>query len=207
MKLTKRSLLAGLGGLFGWSQVASAASLLRTPRQTEGPFYPRAQDMPDDRDSDLVRIAGKVIEAGGEILHLAGTLTDTKGTALAGARIEIWQCDVNGRYLHGADNALSIERDAGFQGFGVSVSDDAGRFAFRTIKPVAYPGRTPHIHAKVYYPDGRAALTTQLYIAGDPGNARDGLYRRLSKAEQAALTLELHPQQNREWQAKVAIVV
>ncbi len=106
---------------------------------------------------------------------------------MPGARIEIWQCDVNGKYLHPGDNRL-VAYDQGFQGFGHNITDDAGNYAFRTIKPTKYPGRTPHIHVKVF--DGnRELLTTQFYVAGNPDNARDNLYRRMSKADAEAVSM------------------
>jgi len=78
--------------------------------------------------------------------------------------------------------------DTGFQGFGHDITDAAGTYRFRTIKPVAYPGRTPHIHVKVL--DGsRERLTTQFYLKDHPANARDVLYRRLSGAQAAAVDM------------------
>nr|HPK34035.1 intradiol ring-cleavage dioxygenase [Ottowia sp.] len=73
----------------------------------------------------------------------------------------------------------------------VSVGAD-GRWAFRTIRPAPYSGRTPHVHVKVRL--GRhELLTTQLYVAGDPGNARDFLWRGLDDAGRAALTQPWRP--------------
>lgn len=155
------------------------AALLPTPRGTEGPFYPKT--LPTDQDNDLVRVEGKVREAGGDILNLAGTVVDRNGAPIPGARIEIWQCDMNGIYLHPSDRRLE-RRDAAFQGFGHAIADDAGKFAFRTIVPVPYSGRTPHIHVKVLK-DRRELLTTQIYRAGFPQNFSDFLFRRLSPAE------------------------
>jgi protocatechuate 3,4-dioxygenase beta subunit len=70
--------------------------------------------------------------------------------------------------------------DPNFQGFGAVTTDAEGRYAFRTIKPVAYPGRTPHIHFTVA-DGGKRRLTSQMFIEGEPGNERDGLYRYLGK--------------------------
>jgi protocatechuate 3,4-dioxygenase beta subunit len=70
------------------------------------------------------------------------------------------------------------------------MTEADGRFHFRTIKPVAYPGRTPHIHVRIA-PRSGGALATQLYLPDEPGNARDFLFSRLSRDEQAALTVEL----------------
>jgi len=89
-----------------------------------------------------------------------------------------WQCDANGRYRHPGDTSLfGRARDVGFQGYGRTVVTADGGYRFRTIRPVAYAGRAPHIHVRVNYAD-REVLTTQLYVAGDPLNERDGLYTR-----------------------------
>ena len=139
------------------------------------------------------------------LLH--GVLKDTKGHRLSGAKVEIWQCDVNGRYLHGADSNPASARDGGFQGFGATRTDADGRFSFRTIKPVSYPGRTPHIHAKFYHPDSDVVLTTQYYVGGDPQNKRDGLYRRLKTTERARVTMTLEPNAAGEWQTDIEAVL
>lgn len=158
-----------------------AGRLMPTPRQTEGPFYPLT--LPADADADLLR-NGSLQYGRGEPAWVEGTLTDTGGRALAGAVVEIWQCDADGRYHHPGDGGRA---DPAFQGFGrVAVGAD-GRWRFRTIRPVAYTGRTPHIHAKVRL-GRRELLTTQLYVAGDPHNDRDFLWRRLDERERAAIT-------------------
>ena len=168
---------------------AVLASLATTPGTSEGPFYPPQR--PRDDDWDLVRVEGAVREAGGEILQLKGRVLDRNGHAIAAARVEIWQCDVNGVYLHPGDRRIS-RRDKGFQGFGHAISDVDGRFAFRTIVPVPYTGRTPHIHIKVLH-RGRELLTTQLYRAGFPQNDSDFLFRRLSRAAQNRVSMVLQP--------------
>jgi protocatechuate 3,4-dioxygenase, beta subunit len=63
-----------------------------------------------------------------------------------------------------------------------------GRYRFRTIRPAPYTGRTPHIHVKVKL-ERRELLTTQLYVAGDPHNGRDFLWRQLGEEGQRALTV------------------
>lgn len=153
-----------------------------TPSQTEGPFYP--VDIPADSDADLLR-NGASRYAKGQAAWVDGTLTDLDGKPLAGAQVEIWQCDQDGHYHHPGDGGRA---DPAFQGFGrVAVGAD-GRWRFRTIRPVAYSGRTPHIHLKVR--SGQSELlTTQLYVQGDPHNERDGLWRRLSPQDRAAVTV------------------
>src|SRR5690606_21546494 len=120
-----------------------------TPEQTAGPFYPPPNQRPDDTDWDLVKIEGRVREAGGEIMHLAGRVLDRNGAPLAEALVEIWQCDASGRYHHVGDRSSDRQLDEDFQGFGTIRTDAEGRYRFRTIRPVPYPGRTPHIHARI----------------------------------------------------------
>jgi protocatechuate 3,4-dioxygenase beta subunit len=86
------------------------------------------------------------------------------------ATVEIWHCDKNGAYLHsGTGNADT--RDTNFQGFGRFVTGSTGEFLFRTIKPVAFPGRAQPIHVAVKT-NGRERWTTQCYIKGEPANER-----------------------------------
>jgi protocatechuate 3,4-dioxygenase beta subunit len=179
----RRRLLCGIAAL----PVAGLAASEPTPAASEGPFYPPAGMRLDDIDSDLVKIAGRVEQAGGEIVTLAGRVLDTQAKPVAGARVEIWQCDVNGRYLHHGDRG-GTAGDGGFQGYGHDISDVDGSFAFRTIKPVPYAGRTPHIHVKVLIAN-RERLTTQFYLPDHPGNARDWLYRRIAAHQRERVTM------------------
>jgi protocatechuate 3,4-dioxygenase beta subunit len=154
------------------ARAQQAAPRRATPRQTEGPFYP--VELPKDSDADLLR-NGALVYGGGQPAWVDGTVTDLQGKPLAGALVEIWQCDHAGHYHHPGDGGRA---DPNFQGFGrVAVGAD-GRYRFRTIRPVAYSGRTPHIHVKVKL-DRRELLTTQLYVEGDPHNERDFLWRNL----------------------------
>src|SRR5436305_11121182 len=123
-----------------------AEELTRTPPQTEGPFYP--DKLPLDTDNDLLILNDKLTPAVGEITHLSGRILDLKGNPLKNALVEIWQCDANGAYIH--TKSGNKEKAAGnFQGFGRFLTASSGEYYFRTIKPVPYPGRTPHIHFAV----------------------------------------------------------
>jgi protocatechuate 3,4-dioxygenase beta subunit len=165
-----------------WLTPAQAQQNLRpTPSQTEGPYYPVA--LPADTDFDLLR-TGSVAYGKGQPAWVEGVVTDTRGVPVSGAVVEIWQCDQAGHYHHPGDGGKA---DPAFQGFGqVTVGRD-GRYRFRTLRPAPYSGRTPHIHVKVKL-DRQELLTTQMYVAGDPGNERDFLWRRLGEQGQAALT-------------------
>lgn len=183
----RRGLALGLAAL----PITGLAALRPTPPGTEGPFYPLPSMRFSDADNDLVRIDGEAVRAGGEIVRIGGRVLDANGQAVAGARVEIWQCDANGRYLHSGDRG-GAARDAAFQGFGHDLTSTQGEYSFRTIKPVPYPGRTPHIHVKVLL-DGRERLTTQFYVADDPGNARDWLYNRIPLERRDQVTMRFEP--------------
>lgn len=186
---SRRSLLKGGAGLIAataapaWLTPARAQgkTLRPTPGQTEGPYYPVA--FPPDTDFDLLR-TGATAYGKGQPAWVSGTVTDTRGVPLAGGVIEIWQCDQDGHYHHPGDGGRA---DPTFQGFGKVTLGKDGGYRFRTLKPAPYSGRTPHIHVKVKL-DGQELLTTQFYVQGDPGNARDFLWRRLGEEGQAALT-------------------
>lgn len=186
---SRRALLVRSAGLIAataapaWLMPARAqgTALRPTPSQTEGPYYPVR--FPPDTDADLLR-TGTARYGKGQAAWVTGTVTDTRGTPLAGGVIEIWQCDQDGHYHHPGDGERA---DPAFQGFGQVTLGRDGRYRFRTLRPAPYSGRTPHIHVKVRL-DGETLLTTQFYVQGDPGNARDFLWRRLDAQAQAALT-------------------
>jgi protocatechuate 3,4-dioxygenase, beta subunit len=161
---------------------AFAEALLLTPRQTEGPFYPN--HLPLDTDNDLIVVNDATTPAIGEITHLSGRVLDANGNPLRNVVIEIWQVDANGVYLHTSDRFGQREgnRDANFQGFGRFLTGSTGEYYFRTVKPVPYPGRTPHIHFKLKRP-GERDFTTQCYLKGHPQNERDGVFRGIRDAK------------------------
>lgn len=162
---------------------AFAAALTKTPAQTEGPFYPNL--LPLDTDNDLIIVNNELTPAVGEVSYVGGRILDSRGDPIRNAVVEIWQCDANGAYLHsGSDNGS--KRDRMFQGFGRFVTGAKGEYVFRTIKPVPYPGRTPHIHFKVKKA-GKDLLTTQLYVEGHPGNVSDGIWKSIKDDRQRRL--------------------
>jgi protocatechuate 3,4-dioxygenase beta subunit len=168
-----RGAALGTAGLF--VPGVFAQELVRTPAQTEGPFYP--DRLPLDTDNDLIVVNNALTPAVGEVTHLTGRILGSGGSPVRNALVEIWQVDNHGVYLHSrSDNAE--RRDRNFQGFGRFLTGTSGEYYFRTIKPVPYPGRTPHIHFKVKR-GGKELLTTQCYVKGHAGNARDGIYRGL----------------------------
>ena len=162
---------------------AEELARVRTPPQTEGPFYP--DKLPLDTDNDLLIINDGITPAVGEVTHLTGKILDARGNPVRNALVEIWQCDNKGVYIH-TDDSSRRERDKNFQGFGRFVTGSSGEYYFRTIKPVPYPGRTPHIHFKIK--QGRKSLlNTQLYVKGEfQRNAADRIYMSVRDEKQRA---------------------
>ena len=190
--------LAGLGATVAgprlWGQEtkpgAFAEQLVLTPKQTEGPFYP--VKLPLDTDNDLLIVNDSLTAAVGEITHLSGRILDSKGDPIRNVLVEIWQVDNAGAYLHeGTSN--KEKRDRNYQGFGRFLTGSTGEYYFRTIKPVPYPGRTPHIHVAIKM-KGREKWTTQCYIKGHPGNEKDGIWKSVKDEKQRdAITIDFAP--------------
>lgn len=191
--LTLGSVLLATPGAFA-QELASARTpkqLVRTPKQTEGPFYP--DKLPLDTDNDLLSINDALTPAVGVVTYLSGRILDARGNPLRNATVEIWQCDNNGVYIHSQDSVPKKEKqDKGFQGFGRFITGSTGEYLFRTIKPVPYPGRTPHIHVAVKL-KGKEKFVTQCYIAGEAQNQTDGVLKGIAEAQRKLLLAEFKP--------------
>jgi protocatechuate 3,4-dioxygenase beta subunit len=174
------------------SSQPAAVARSPTPSQPEGPFYPKT--FPADRDSDLTQVLGRAARAQGTPLYLSGRVFTRDGRPLGNATIELWQCDVHGRYHHAGDDG--VPRDDNFQGYGATTTDADGRYAFKTIRPVPYGGRPPHLHVRVRA-GGASVLTTQIYIAGDALTG-DSVLSGASSATVRQLTMALAPVAGRE---------
>jgi protocatechuate 3,4-dioxygenase, beta subunit len=181
---TRREAIAGLG--LAWSfaalhgSAAFAQELIRTPNQTRGPFYP--DTLPLDTDNDLLIVNDSMTPAVGAITWLSGRILDGRGEPLRNALVEIWQVDSRGVYLH-RNSDRHASRDRNFQGFGRFLTGSSGEYVFRTLKPVPYPGRTPHIHMSVRH-GGKEVLATQCYVKGEPQNSTDGVLRGIRDPKQ-----------------------
>lgn len=169
-----RSLLLATGGALTGDLFAEATALTRTPWQTEGPYYP--DHLPLDQDNDLLQISGDSQRAAGVVTNFGGRLLNADGKPIEGANVELWQADDSGCYIHSRGEQRGKKRDAHFQGFGKITTNAKGEYRFRTIKPGLYTGRTRHYHIAVVR-GGKRVLTTQLYLAGEPQNDRDGILR------------------------------
>ncbi|MGC2199898.1 MAG: hypothetical protein WA633_07080, partial [Stellaceae bacterium] len=129
--LPRRRVLASFAGWAAayplWA-AARAAALEPTPRQTAGPFYPL--EFPADCDNDLVQIAGRSGTAKGTVAYVTGRVLDPTGRAISGVRVEIWQCDINGRYHYVHDKGADRPLDDNFQGYGQTLTDAEGGYRF-----------------------------------------------------------------------------
>jgi protocatechuate 3,4-dioxygenase, beta subunit len=187
----RRLFLGTLGATFFTTPGLFAEELIKTPAQTEGPFYP--DKLPLDTDNDLIIINDGITPAVGEITHLTGRILDAKGRPVNNALVEIWQVDNKAVYLHTGDSAKK-KRDTNFQGFGRFLTGSSGEYYFRTIKPVPYPQRTPHIHLKVKK-GGKELLVTQCYVKAETErNEADFIYRAIRDAKaRESVTIDFKP--------------
>jgi protocatechuate 3,4-dioxygenase beta subunit len=189
-RLTRRRLLTGLtagAALIASGRAAQAACALTAP-QMDGPFYPVAVQ---DYDWDLTRVSGGSGRAEGEVIEVRGQVLDAQCKPLSGCVIEVWQANIHGRYDHPRDRSKERPLDANFQGYARLPADREGRYRFLTIVPGSYPAmgdwvRPPHIHFKVHAPFN-PSVTTQMYFAGHPLNAKDRLLAPLTPEQRAGL--------------------
>lgn len=214
MNRTRRRLVTtGLVAVATVALPALASSRRALAAMTDGPFYPtRAwRERWTDWDADLTTVQrdGRTLVARGEHLGLEAVVADTQGRLVDGAEVEIWQCDLLQTYRHPREPSAPGRFDEGFQGFGATRSDRLGALRFRTIKPVPYPGRTPHIHVKLRHASF-GEWTSQLFVAGDPGNDRDFLWRQLDERDRPGLAMALQPapaDSGLRWRARHTLVV
>jgi protocatechuate 3,4-dioxygenase, beta subunit len=135
----------------------------------EGPAFGRIPVQPGD--NDLVNGHGGRPQ--GQRIVLSGRVLDSDGRPAPDVLIEIWQANASGRYVDVVDMQFQPV-DPYFTGAGRTLTDSAGRFSFRTIRPGAYAGlrggqfRPSHIHVSVFGWSLTTRLITQCYFEGDP---------------------------------------
>ena len=173
-------------------RLAASATLLPTPRESAGPFYPVIEQK--DKDFDLTQIAGQLGKAKGRVITISGKVFDTDGQALEDVSVEIWQANAAGRYHHPSDRS-AVAVDESFQGWAIVPTGSAGDFRFKTILPGAYDigggrVRPPHIHFKLKK-SGLRELTTQMYFPEQVLNETDILLMRKSPQEQQRMIAEV----------------
>lgn len=125
-------------------------------------------------DNDLIRNYARTGDPIGQRIIVYGRVLDENGRPVAGALLEFWQANAGGRYRHRKESYLAA-LDPNFGGCGRAITDDEGRYWFRTIKPGAYPWpngvndwRPAHIHFSIFGHAFAQRLITQMYFEGDP---------------------------------------
>jgi protocatechuate 3,4-dioxygenase beta subunit len=176
-----KSMAAATAGFTIAGSLAEALTL--TPQQTPGPFYP--DNIPLDKDNDLLFLNDNLTPAVGTIAYVSGRVLDSSGNPIRGALVELWQTDNNGAYIH-TQGAGGRPRDPYFQGFGQYLTGAGGGYRFRTIKAGLYTGRTRHLHWGITIPGQVSRFTTQTYWTGEPQNSSDSVLNGISNGEQRA---------------------
>ena len=165
-------------------------SVLRSPRlslwslqnslsEVTGPAFGRDELGP--LDNDLILNYAKSGEPIGERTIVHGRVLDGNGRPVPNTLVEVWQANAGGRYRHTNDTYIA-PIDPNFGGCGRTITDDNGHYAFRTVKPGAYPFRNhvnswrpAHIHFSVFGSGFAQRLITQMYFEGDPLLAMDSI--------------------------------
>lgn len=163
-----------------------AEALTLTPQQTQGPYYPLADDIPLDKDNDLVRLNDNTTAASGIVTYITGRVLDSSGSPIRNALVELWHADAGGNYTYSAGTGRNPAADPNFAGFGQFLTGVSGAFRFRTVKAGLYPGRTRHFHWGITVPGQTTRFTTQTYWTGEAGNSTDGVLNGIANADQRA---------------------
>lgn len=161
-----------------------AEALTLTPQQTPGPFYPLADDIPLDKDNDLLYVNDSLTPASGVVTYIGGRVLASSGNPIRNALVELWHTDVNGNYTYYNGVGRNPATDPNFAGFGQFLTGSTGAYRFRTIRPGLYPGRARHFHFGITIPGQLTRFTTQTYWSGEPGNASDGVLNAISNLDQ-----------------------
>jgi protocatechuate 3,4-dioxygenase, beta subunit len=174
------------------------SSVLRSPRlqlwslqsslsEVTGPVF-----RPDELgplDNDLILNYAKEGEPIGERTIVHGHVRDENGRGVPHTLVEVWQANAGGRYRHVNDRYLA-PIDPNFGGCGRTLTDAEGYYAFRTVKPGAYPFRNhvnswrpAHIHFSLFGSGFAQRLITQMYFEGDPLIRHDSIAGTLSNPD------------------------
>src|SRR6266700_3117969 len=172
-----------------------AEALTIAPQVTQGPYYPLANNIPLDKDNDLLYYNDSLTAATGLVTYLTGRVLDSSGNPISGALLELWHADNGGNYIYSASAKRNPAADANFQGFGQFLTGSSGQYKFRPIKAGLYNGRTRHYHLAVTIPGQLTRCCTHLFwneTARDLNgnvwstqNANDGIFAGISAAQQA----------------------
>ncbi|MEK7692519.1 MAG: hypothetical protein AAB425_16015 [Bdellovibrionota bacterium] len=181
----------------GATRALGAACGIVTPKQVMGPFYPTEDQLEEwtDQDWNLVRKGESVDAAKVQVLYVRGYVEGPDCKRLKGASVELWQACATGRYNHPGDAENHSELDENFQYYAEQLTDDQGRFFFKTILPGGYQAdtnwfRPPHLHFKCVK-KGYLDLVTQMYFEGNEFNDNDLILKKVPLAQRAEVVRKL----------------
>ncbi len=145
-------------------------SLRASMSQTIGPFLRIGLEWMVIEDLAPQSVAG-------ERVRIEGRVIDTDGKPVNDAAVEIWQANSHGKYASPEDKQ-DKPLEKGFRGYGRSLTDDAGAFRFRTVKPGRVPGldgkmQAPHLTVTIFMRGLLKQLQTRIYFPDDAANADD----------------------------------
>lgn len=148
-------------------------SLEGTISENTGPRF--GHNIIGELDNDLIHNYARLGESAiGPRIIVYGRVLDENGRPVPGALLEYWQANAGGRYRHKKEG-YQAALDPNFGGCGRSITDEEGRYWFRTIQPGPYPWpngpndwRPAHIHFSVFGSGFAQRLITQMYFEGDP---------------------------------------
>jgi protocatechuate 3,4-dioxygenase, beta subunit len=155
--------------------------LRKTLTERTGPVF--GHGLIRERDNDLTsQQSGDPI---GERILVHGRVLDEDGKPVCGALVEVWQANAAGRYRHKVDT-YDAPLDPNFTGGGRTLTDEHGRYWFKTIKPGPYPWgnhdnawRPAHIHFSLFGVGILSRLVTQMYFPGDPLQPLDPIFNSI----------------------------
>ena len=139
----------------------------------------------------------------GERVRIEGRVLDADGKPVNDAAVEIWQANSQGKYPSPEDpQAKPVEK--AFRGYGRSLTDEAGAFRFRTIKPGRVPGpgdkpQAPHITVTIFMRGLLKQLQTRIYFPDDPANAEDPVLNLVPAERRATLVAKKRADGALEW--------
>lgn len=139
----------------------------------------------------------------GERVRIEGKVVDADGKPVNDAALEIWQANSQGKYASPEDSQDKAV-EPGFRGYGRSLTDDAGAFRFRTIKPGRVPGpdgkpQAPHLTVTIFMRGLLKQLQTRMYFPDDPANADDAVLKLVPAERRATLIARKRPDGVLEW--------
>ena len=164
-----------------------AEALTLTPTVTQGPYYPLADDIPLDKDNDLVQLSDNLTIAAGIVTYVSGRILDSSGNPVNGALVELWHADREGDYSYSTGVGRNSACDANFAGFGQFLTSSTGAFKFRTVKAGLYNGRTRHYHWGVTLP-GKTTRTTSQTFWNETAYALNGTAFATQNSNDSVLT-------------------